>query len=277
MKVEATGEILLSKRAALEGTLENYNAMVIAFSGGVDSTFLLAVACQILEKKVVAVTYASPLQPKREVDAATGLAKALGATHRIITTKSLGPAKLTANLIDRCYHCKKRMGEALSRAALEFNIKTIAHGANRDDTQDYRPGTRATEEMGWIAPLAQAGFSKADIRLLSKNMGLPTWHKPAMACLATRIPYGTPITKGALKRVDGAETVILSFGFSTCRVRAHGDVARVEVPPDELTRMLDKGMREKIVHRLRDIGFQHISLDLEGYVQGSMNRGIELE
>ena len=199
----------------------------------------------------------------------------LGVSHRIIKTQNLGPKELTLNSKDRCYLCKKQIGEALLTIANECNIKTIAHGANLDDAHDYRPGARSAEEMGWIAPLVKAGLNKADIRALSKEMGLPTWNKPAMACLATRIPYGSPITKEALDMVDRAEAVLLSLGFTTCRVRHHGDVARVEVPPDEFARFAEENIRNDIVRKFRDIGFLHISLDLEGYVQGRMNRGIE--
>jgi uncharacterized protein len=269
-------EILVNKKVELERILGKHNAMLIAFSGGVDSTFLLAVATQVLKENVVAVTYAFPFHSNREIEEAIALGEMLGVTHRIINAKDLGPKKLTANLKDRCYHCKKQMGTALSTIAAEFNIKAIAHGANLDDEKDYRPGARAAEELGWIAPLAKAGLNKADIRALSKKMGLPTWNKPAMACLATRIPYGTPITKEALEMIDSAEAVLLSLGFSTCRVRHHGDVARIEVPSDEFSLFVKESLREDVTRKFRDIGFQHISLDLEGYVQGSMNRGIKI-
>lgn len=276
MKNTVDDTIPALKIKELERILSKYESLLIAFSGGVDSTFLVAVAHRILKDNILCVTYASPFHSDREINEAIALGKMLNAPHRIVNTQDAGPDILTVNSLDRCYHCKKNMGAALLGIASENNIQTIAHGANVDDGLDYRPGARAAEEMGWVAPLATAGLSKADIRRLSKEMGLPTWNKPAMACLATRIPYGTPITKNALDRVARAEAVLWAQGFSMCRVRHHGDVARIEVSRDEVGRFFEENLRRSIAQKLRDIGFQHISVDLEGYVQGSMNRALKI-
>ncbi len=269
-------EMLEEKKNKLAKLLRHYQKMIIAFSGGADSTFLLATACKILEGNVIAATYASPFHPDRETRAAVALAKQFGVPHRLIRVTSIGPKALADNPIDRCYICKKRIGAAFQDLAISLDIETVAHGENLDDRDDYRPGSRAAKEMGWVAPLAQAGFRKIEIRNLSKAMGLPTWNKPAMPCLATRIPYGTPITLKALQMVEQSETYVLSMGFSDCRIRYHGDIARIEVPIEEIGRIITENVRERIVQKLREIGFRYISIDLEGYVPGSMNRGIVL-
>lgn len=269
-----TDKLPVNKKEVLENILRGYGALLIAFSGGVDSTLLLAVARRVLGDNVLAVTYASPFHSDREIKEAVEVGKLLEVPHLVVNTPDIESREVVMNPKDRCYYCKKQMGLVLSRIAAEKNIKTIAHGANLDDQRDHRPGHRAAEEMGWVAPLVAAAMTKADIRLISKEMGLPTWNKPAMACLATRIPYGTPITKEALEQVAAAEAVLWDVGFSTSRVRHHGEVARIEVPADELSRFLDETLKLDIIQKFRELGFQYISLDLEGYVQGSMNRGI---
>ena len=263
---------LKEKKARLEKILAGYDTLIVAFSGGVDSTLLLAVAGKVLNKRVVAVTFASPFQPRREIQTAIDMAKTLDVTHSVLRTETIDPRELIANTRDRCYVCKKQLGEKLLAIARKLNIGTIAHGANLDDLDDFRPGFKAAQEIGMAAPLIDAGFTKTDVRALSKEMGLDTWDKPAMACLATRIPYDTPITLEALDKIDRAETVILEAGFSTCRVRYHGNCARIELLPAELERMLDKSCRESIAGMLRDIGFLYVAIDLEGYSQGKMNR-----
>ncbi|MCP4692594.1 MAG: TIGR00268 family protein, partial [Desulfobacterales bacterium] len=170
------------------------------------------------------------------------------------------------------YLCKKSMLEQVLKIAAENTIRHVAHGANLDDLNDYRPGFKAALEMGVIAPLMDAGLFKADIRTLSKAMNLETWDKPAMACLASRIPYHTPITPEILSMVERAEAILMDLGFKACRLRHHGPVARIEVPPDRITALLAEPIRKKIVRQLRKIGYFHVSLDLEGYVQGSLNR-----
>ena len=263
---------LRTKKGRLEKMLTGYGRLLVAFSGGVDSTLLLAVARKVLKNNVVAVTAASPFQSRREIQAAVDMAENLEVKHLLLKSESIAPPELIENTRNRCYICKKHLGEKLLDIAQELGIDTIAHGANLDDLDDFRPGFQAARETGMAAPLMDAGFTKADIRALSKEMGLKTWDKPAMACLATRIPYDTPITLEALSKVDRAETTILSAGFSTCRVRCHGYCARIELLPAELDRMLEKTCRDNIVSKLREIGFLHVAIDLEGYGQGRMNR-----
>jgi uncharacterized protein len=263
---------LARKKKRLEKILGGYDSLLVAFSGGVDSTFLLAVARNVLKEKVIAVTSASPFQPRREIQAAVEMAKQLGVPHSLLKTEAITAPELIANTRNRCYICKKHLGEKLRDVANKMGIDTIAHGANLDDTNDFRPGFQAAQETGMVAPLLDAGLTKADIRALSKEMGLETWNKPAMACLATRIPYDTPITMDVLDKIDRAETAVLAEGFSNCRVRCHGNCARIELLPTELERMLEKSCRDNIVRILREIGFLHIAIDLEGYGQGRMNR-----
>jgi len=262
---------LEKKKDKLQEILCRFDGLVVAFSGGVDSTFLLAAAHGILGDRLVAVTAQSPVHPARESDFAVRFAKSRNIAHRLVRSREMQQADFLANPVDRCYICKKNILADLLEIGRELGIEHVAHGANMDDLGDYRPGMQAAQEAGVAAPLLEAGLTKADIRLLSKQMNLETWDRPSMACLATRIPYGTPITEAALEMVDQAEQVLLDLGFTTCRVRHHGDVCRIELPPDELNKAFDDDIRRKIVSELRRAGFRYIALDLLGYVQGSMN------
>jgi uncharacterized protein len=267
---------LRTKRKRLVSILQGLDGLVVAFSGGVDSTFLLAMARQVLGERVIAVTAESPVHPRREIREAVELARLLGVRHRVIASNEMRLPEFVANPPERCYICKNHVLAEVFRVAAELGIRNVAHGVNVDDLGDYRPGLKAAAEMGALAPLLEAGLGKAGIRRLSRNMKLRTWNKPSLACLASRIPYGSPITAQALEMVDEAEDFIRGLGFKTCRVRHHGLVARIELDPRGLKKLMQSPLKADIVNRLRSIGFRHVTVDLEGYVQGSLNRGLDI-
>jgi len=263
-----------NRKKRLIAILQAYDGLVVAFSGGVDSTFLLAAAQEALGDRVTAVTADSPIHSRREIREALETAKALGVKHIRVPFAEMTAPAFVANPPDRCYTCKQLIFAEIIRIAASMGVERVAHGVNLDDLGDYRPGLRAAEEMGVVAPLVEAGLTKADIRALSRRMGLPTWNKPSMACLASRIPYGRPITPEALKMVEAAEEVLQRLGFYGCRVRHHGEVARIEVAPGDLKKTMHPAVRAEILERLRKIGFRHVAVDLEGYVPGSLNRAL---
>ena len=261
-----------SKKENLIHYLEKLDSLLVAFSGGVDSTFLLALSHQTLMDKVVAVTESSTTYPSREREEAIKFTKDRGIEHIVFQADETSIAEFVSNAPDRCYHCKKSLSKNLLNIAKQKRISHVAYAANLDDLSDYRPGMDAAREMGIIAPLVDAHLSKEEIRFLSKEMGLPTWDKPAMACLASRIPYGEPITTKKLKMVEEAEDFLADQGFRQYRVRHHGSVARIEVAGSEIEKITGPELRENIVKKFRQIGFYHIAVDLEGYFSGSMNR-----
>ena len=261
-----------SKKENLIHYLEKLDSLLVAFSGGVDSTFLLALSHQTLMDKVVAVTESSTTYPSREREEAVKFTKDRGIEHIVFQADETSIAEFISNAPDRCYHCKKSLSKNLLNIAKEKGISHVAYAANLDDLSDYRPGMDAAREMGIIAPLVDAHLSKEEIRFLSKEMGLPTWDKPAMACLASRIPYGEPITTKKLKMVEEAEDFLADQGFRQYRVRHHGSVARIEVASSEIKKITGPELRKNIVEKFRQIGFYHIAIDLEGYFSGSMNR-----
>ena len=266
---------LAQKKSALISNISALKSLLIAYSGGVDSTLLLKISHDVLKDRVVAVTATSALQPGYEKNAAMQQAKAMGVRHILISGRALDDAVFVKNDRERCYHCKKFLFHDLLSLAEELGLANVAHGANTDDLNDYRPGYRAANELGIVAPLLDAGLDKQEIRDLSRQLNLGTWDKPAMACLASRIPYGTRLTGKRLEMVDAAEEVLLQEGFQSCRVRHHGDVARIEVPETAVTRFMDNVLRQKVVEKIRKIGFSYVTVDLAGYVQGSMNRSIK--
>jgi uncharacterized protein len=260
------------KKETLIHDLKNMDSLLVAFSGGVDSTFLLGVACEALGKRVVAATADSVTYPHREREEAIRFTKEREIKHIVFPSDETTISEFVANAPDRCYHCKKALCRKLLKIAEQKGIEHVAHAANTDDLDDYRPGSAAAEEMGLIAPLIKAQLNKEDIRFLSKEMGLPTWDKPSMACLASRIPYGDAITEQRLKMIEEAEMFLERRGFRQYRVRHHGTVARIEVDGNDIERITDASSRESIVEEFRRIGFDHVTVDLEGYVSGSMNR-----
>ncbi|KJS29086.1 MAG: hypothetical protein VR64_21670 [Desulfatitalea sp. BRH_c12] len=263
------------KEAALYSCLHRFTRLGVAFSGGVDSTVLLAAAFRVLGSRVVALTAMSPIHPSGEKEASIEVASRMGVTHILFPSQEMDDPAFTANSPDRCYHCKTGLFSSMGLKAADSGITVLAHGANVDDLSDYRPGFRAAHELGVVAPLIEAGLNKADVRGLARRWGLENWNRPAMACLATRIPYGTPIQLHILKQIDRAEAFLRELGVLHCRVRHYGNLARIETGPEQIALLIEPGLRERIVTQLRQMGYAHICLDLEGYAPGKMNRDIE--
>jgi uncharacterized protein len=265
------------KREALEAEIAKLESVVVAFSGGVDSTLLLAVCLRVLgadaeHPPVIAVTLESALHPSAERGRAAELAEMLGAPYRLVQFDALADADVVENGAQRCYFCKRSVMQVMRSVADEVGYAHVVHGANADDLGDYRPGTRAAIEAGARAPLQDVGMTKAEIRALSRELGLPTWDAPSMACLASRFPYGTALSEEGLQRVDAAEAYIRErCGLVQLRVRDHFPIARLEIPEADMDALLDPEARAEIVARLRELGYTYVSLDLAGFRSGSMN------
>ena len=261
------------KLQILVDKIKRYKNLAVAFSGGVDSSFLAAVAKDNCDS-VVAITVKSEFQSQKEADNAVRMAEAIGIRHVVVTAGVLADPEVVQNTNERCYFCKKVIFSLLKDKAEALGFETIAHGANLDDLSDYRPGFRAAREMGVEAPLIEAELTKSEIRDYSRAMGLETWNMASQSCLATRVPYGECITLEKLTRVENGERALYDLGFTRVRVRCHGDMARIELDPGSVDRLMDKELRQTVVQAMKQAGFKYVAVDLEGYVSGSMNRSL---
>ena len=263
------------KRGKLISYLRGLERAAVAFSAGVDSTFLLGMAKEVLGENVIAVTGKSVSFPEREQTEAADFCRKLGVEQMIVTVDQMSIPGFADNPPDRCYLCKKELFSAFLAAAREKGFEHVLEGSNVDDLSDYRPGLRAIKELDIKSPLKEAGLTKAEIRILSREMGLPTWSKPSFACLATRIPYHEEITPKKLGMIEKGEQKLFSLGFDQVRVRLHGTIARIEIERDQFGKLLEPDISEELNAYFHSLGFQYVTLDLGGYQMGSMNKSLK--
>jgi uncharacterized protein len=261
--------MIVSKSEKLNRLLKDLDPFAVAFSGGVDSSFLLHRAHVIRKNNVIALTVRTPYIPKSEINDAIEFTKKYGIRHHIIDLNF--PDIIRTNPLERCYYCKKTLFDQLIRYAEENGFNCVLDGTNADDTKDFRPGMKALRELKVLSPLMEAGLTKSEIRQLCHEEGLNVWDKPAMACLLTRIPYDTEVNEGMLRMIEDGENLLFEYGFPGTRLRVHGDVARIECLPGFIEKIIQKPVRDQIVEGMKKIGFQYVSLDLEGYRTGSSN------
>lgn len=259
------------KLQRLKRLLKSYDGLVLAYSGGVDSSFLMCVAAEVLKNRLVCVTAASPLYPQEETRLAKNLAKRLKVKHRVIHTHELANERFASNPRQRCYFCKKELFLRLKKIGSRYGY-AVADASNYSDRNDFRPGTRAAAELGVKSPLSEVKMTKSEIRRFARKYGLPNWNKPAMACLASRIPYGKRISRGLVAKIRQAENFLKNLGFEQLRVRHHDLIARIETEPKQFGKFLKS--RQKIIRFFERLGYKYVTLDLTGYVTGSMNKSL---
>lgn len=267
-------EVAQAKERVLDGILESLGSVLVAFSGGVDSSYLAVRAHGVLGERALSVTADSESLAEAQRASAVALARQFGLRHRFVHTSELADPLYVRNALDRCYHCKTELFRRLVPLAAEEKLAHVVYGLIVDDLSDFRPGQRAASEAGVRSPLAEAGMGKADVRLLSRALGLPTWAAPASPCLSSRVPHGTPVSPVILRQVEAAEEGVRGLGFLEFRVRHMGEQARVEIAPDELGRLREAGIREALERAVRDAGYRRVFIDPEGYRRGRLHEAV---
>ncbi len=264
-----------TKFERLTNLLREQEGLLVAFSAGVDSTFLLKVAHMVMGERAIALTASSPTAPPGELEAAKEFAKNLGCRHIVLDSHEMSNPSFAQNPVNRCFFCKDEVYQICRKQADQLGIATVVDGTNLDDLKDHRPGLKAAKEWGVRHPLVEAEMTKEDIRRYSRALDLPTWDKPSSPCLSSRFPYGTEITFDRLKKVAACEVFMKELRFREFRVRYHGDLARIEVSPNEIDRLFEREIRDAIVKKFKEIGFNYVSLDLQGFRSGSLNEALQ--